>query len=115
MTELGSSEQTIAKQAMRSGNPIPDRILNAPKLDEAFSLFLTAFFELDSERSNANGATPIPWRSIAEYAEVFEFSEEQREDLFFFVRRLDSAHLGKMIKKQQAEMQRGRNASRPRR
>lgn len=115
VTELGESEQTIAKQAMRSGRPIPDRILNAPRLEEAFALYLTAFFELDSERSNANGPTPIPWRSIAEYAAVFEFSEDQREDLFYFVRKLDAHHLGKMIKKQQAGSKHGRQPARPRR
>jgi hypothetical protein len=33
---------------------------------------------------------------------AFEFDEEQTEDLYFFVRRLDSEHLKKLAAKQKA-------------
>jgi len=87
---------------MRAGQPLPDRIANAPELETGLQLFLQAFFDLDSERSHASGLTPIPWTSIAAYARAFEFDEEQTEDLYFFVRRLDSEHLKRLEAKQKA-------------
>ena len=102
MFELGPHEQTIAKQAMRSGQPLPDRIANAPELETGLQLYLQAFFDLDSERSHANGLTAIPWSSIAAYANYFNFDEEQREDLMFFIRHLDSEHLKKLEAKEKA-------------
>lgn len=99
LLELGPSEQNLAKQAMRAGQPIPDRIANAPELINGLELYINAFFDLDSERSHATAPTPIPWRAIAEYAAVFDFDEEQRDDLFFFIKRLDSEHLKRLAEK----------------
>jgi len=87
---------------MRAGQPLPDRIANAPELEPGLQLFLQAFFDLDSERSHGNGLTAIPWTSIATYARAFEFDEEQTEDLYFFVRRLDSEHLKRLEAKRKA-------------
>ncbi|QBZ71727.1 hypothetical protein [Pseudomonas phage KP1] len=112
--ELGPHEQTIAKQAMRAGQPLPDRIANAPELELGLHLYLQAFFDLDSERTHAVGLTPIPWTSISEYARVFEFDEEQTEDLFFFVRKLDSEHMKKLEAKEKAKSNNGKKPFRPR-
>lgn len=100
MFEMGPHEQAIAKQAMRAGNPLPDRIANAPELISGLQLYLQAFYDLDSERSHAAGLTAIPWTSISNYAKAFELDEEQTEDLFFFVRKLDSEHLKRLAEKQ---------------
>ena len=102
LLELGPHEQAIAKQAMRAGQPLPDRIANAPELETGLQLYLQAFFDLDSERSHAQGLTSIPWTSIAAYAMAFELDEEQTEDLYFFIRKLDSEHLKKLAAKQKA-------------
>ena len=99
LLELGPIEQNIAKQAMRAGQPTPDRIANAPVLEMGLQLYLQAFFDLDSERSHAMAPTPIPWTSIAAYARAFEFDEEQTEDLFFHVRRMDAEHLKRISAK----------------
>lgn len=100
--ELAPHEQAIAKQAMQAGQPLPDRIANAPELEPGLQLYLQAFFDLDSERSHGSGITSIPWSSISNYAQAFDFDEEQTEDLYFFVRRLDSEHLKKLAEKQKA-------------
>lgn len=99
MLEMGEHEQSIAKQAIRAGQPIPERIANAPELREHLFLFLQAFFDLDSERVHVFSPTAIPWRSMAEYAEVFNFDSEQREDLFYFIRAMDVQHLKRLAKK----------------
>ena len=97
---MGQREQAIAKHAIRSGMPLPDRILNAPELRIGLSLYLQAFFDLDSERSHAMAPTPIPWTSILMYAQAFEFEEEQKEDLFYFVKALDLLHLKRLEEEQ---------------
>jgi hypothetical protein len=96
ISDLGPTEKTIVKNAIRMGVEIPDRILNAPKLALGLSLYWNAFFDLDSERSHAFAPTTIPWSKIREYANLYEFDEEQTEDLIFLIRKMDKAHLEKM-------------------
>lgn len=108
--ELGGHEQSIAKQAVRSGQPIPDRIANAPELLPGLQLYMQAFFDLDSERSHAMGLVVIPWSSIASYAQTFEFDEMQTEDLLYFIRRMDSSHIARLAEKQKVQTA---NAKRP--
>lgn len=99
LLELGPIEQNIAKQAMRAGQPMPDRIANAPELKTGLQLYMQAFFDLDCERSHALAPTAIPWSSVQDYARAFEFDEEQTEDLHYFVRRMDTEHLKKLSAK----------------
>lgn len=61
-------------------------------------MYLAAFFELDGERSHAMGLTPIPWTAINAYAIAHGICGEQREDLFYFVRKLDNANLAELDK-----------------
>lgn len=102
MLELGESEQKIALAAMRAGQPLPDRIANAPELQLGLSLYLTAFFDLDSERSHSQGVTMIPLSRVRSYAEDYEFDAEQTEDLIFFIREMDTAHCKRVGEKQAA-------------
>lgn len=99
-------EQNIAKQAMRAGQPLPDRIANSPELIQGLQLYMQAYFDLDSERSHAMAPTAIPWSSMNSYAQVYEFDEEEREDLFFFIRRMDSVHLERLHEKIKAKSKR---------
>lgn len=96
LLDMAPIEQNIAKQAMRAGQPLPVRIANAPELLDGLQLYIQAFFDLDCERSHAWAPTAIPWRSMAEYAKAFELDEEQTEDLFYFVKRMDSEHLKRL-------------------
>ncbi len=99
---MGPIEQNIAKQAVRSGQPLPERIANAPELQTGLNLFLQAFFDLDAERTHALTLTPIPWTSIKAYAEAYDFDDEQTEDLLYHVRRMDDEHLKRLAKKASA-------------
>lgn len=75
---------------------MPDRIVNAPELRIGLQLYLQAFFDLDSERTHAFNPTPIPWTAIKEYATAHELDEEQTDDLFYFVKRMDNEHLNRL-------------------
>lgn len=99
MLEMGPVEQSIAKQAMRSGNPLPKRIAEAPELRPHLLLYIQAFFDLDSERSHAMAPTAIPWSKIKDYANAYSFDEEETEDLLFFIRKMDVDHLARIAKK----------------
>jgi len=72
---------------------VPDKIANAPVLAMGMELYYNAYIELSTCRPSGWGASPIPWSAISDYGRTFEFDEEQFDDLFFFVRALDSAFL----------------------
>lgn len=97
---MGKAEQSIARQAMRRGQPVPDRIQNAPELQVGLQLYLQAFFDLDGERSHGSGLRSIPWSAIKDYCVANELDEEQTEDMFYFVKRMDKAHLDRLEQKQ---------------
>lgn len=90
---MGQIERNIARQSIRSGKPIPERIANAPELIDGLILYLDAFFDLDSERDSSLGASRIPWSKIKEYAVAYDFDFVQTEDLIHFIKRMDNAYL----------------------
>lgn len=100
MLELGPTEQSIAKQSVRSGQPIPDRIANAPALRLGLLFYLQAFFDLDAERSQGMGLGRIPWSSVIQYAAHYELDEEQTDSLLDFIRIMDVAHLKRLAEKE---------------
>lgn len=100
---MGVHEQSISKQAIRAGQPIPARILDAPSLYVGLELFLNAFFDLDTERQAGLAIGPIPWSKIREYAVAFDFDSDLTDDLFYFVKALDAAHMKRQKKKKASE------------
>jgi hypothetical protein len=98
LLEMGPIEQTLIRQAIQAGQPIPDRIENAPELELGLNLYLIAFFDLDSERSHSFGYTRIPWSSIQDYAAANEFDGYQTECLNYFIRKMDSANAERLDK-----------------
>lgn len=83
---MGEVEETIARRAIQAGQPIPDRIANAPELAIGLRFYLECFFDLDSERDEG----PIPWSRIVGFAQYHELNWEETDDLIYFVRRLDT-------------------------
>lgn len=96
LLDMGHLEQSIAKQALREGQPLPERIKNSPELKPGLELYINAFFDLDTERNHGNGLCAIPISSIAGYARMFDFDKEQTEDLLYFIREMDDAHISRM-------------------
>lgn len=100
---MGPHEQTIVKQAIRAGQPIPTRIANAPELHVGLELFLNAFFDLDTERQAGFSIGPIPWSKIKEYAVAYGFDNDLTEELFYFVKALDNAHMKRIERDNKAK------------
>ena len=95
---MGQVEQNIARQCYLAGEPLPERIANAPELKQGLNFYLQTFFDLDSERHNGFKVGAIPWSSIKLYASHYELDKDETEDLLYIIRRMDSEHLKRVNK-----------------
>lgn len=98
--ELGEIEQNLVKQAIREGQPIPERIANRPTIEPGSELYLQAFFDLDSERSHQYNYTSIPFLAIVNYASYLGVDAETADDLVYYVREIDREHIERLKKKE---------------
>jgi hypothetical protein len=89
----------IRKQAERSGQPIPDRILNAPQLSVCLEFFFDSFWKLSSCRPSGMGPGPIPVTAILEYGRFHNCDNELMNDLIEYVMMLDQLYLTRENKK----------------
>lgn len=90
----------IIEQCVREKLPLPKRIQNAPELLLGNELFYVAFLDLTSCRGEAyESEGPIRWTATQKWAEVHEMDEEQREDLHYYIPRMDKTYLDFKAKK----------------
>lgn len=87
---FGQHERAIARQSAQAREPLPERIANAPQLFEGLELYHNAFFDLDTTRNHSNGFTRISILDTKDYAEAWEFDEEQTAMLLYLVPRMDT-------------------------
>ena len=85
-------QSAINKQIARFGGKAPDRTKDRPILAQGLSLFLSSFYDLDTERDLAS-LQPIPWSSIVAYGEYHGFTHSEIGDLLYLVREADNAYL----------------------
>ena len=74
---------------MRSNQPLPDPIANAPEIPLGLGFFYKAFQELSSERMDG----PIPGSAIRSYNRDEDITGELADDVKYHVRNLDNALL----------------------
>jgi hypothetical protein len=111
--EQGPTEKTIIEQCIRQRMPLPDRIKNAPSLNLGLDLFYLAFLELNSCRALGYGSEgPVPWLAIKDFCAFYNIVDEQCEDLFFHVQRLDQAYLEFRNRKTQDKLKQSAATSR---
>lgn len=91
--EQGQTEKKILDNCVRFGQPIPDKIANAPELWLGLGLYYTGFQMLTTSRSSGMGIGPISWVSISEYCLVNEIDGEARDDFIYLINAMDSAYL----------------------
>lgn len=92
--EQGPTEKLIIEQCARQRMPLPDRIANSPEVLFGLAVYYIAFMDLTTCRGTGYGTEgPISWLAINQYADAKEFEEEQREDLFYFMGKLDVVYL----------------------
>lgn len=84
-------------EAKRFKEPLSPRIENKPHLYLGMALYLNAWYELDNERERPN---PITRSLCFQYAYDYDFSEEQRDDLWYYIHHADIEFLAWWRKKQ---------------
>lgn len=62
-------------------------------------MYFGAFLDLTSCRAIGMGLGPIPWTAINQYARAYDYSDEQEDDLQFYITRMDHAYLEWVNKK----------------
>lgn len=95
--EQGPIEAGILRQTLKLGI-VPPKIAEAPQLRMGLELYYAAFYDLVGVRSGF-GDGPILWTAIADYARAGGFDEEQTDDLFYYITRLDAAYMDHVRKK----------------
>ena len=86
----------------RDGVAPPKVLTVQPRLPVGLVMYLEAFYELDTERTHTMGphgisVARIPWSRILRYAEHYDYDVDE---LLFFIRKMDDAHLEQLVSKQ---------------
>lgn len=84
---------------MRSNQPLPDPIANAPEIPLGLGFFYKAFQELSSERLEG----PIPGSAIRSFCRDEDVTGELADDVMYHIRNLDNALLEYRRKKAEKE------------
>ncbi len=80
------------EQCVRENLPLPKAIQEAPSLFTGLELYYAAFLDLQNCRTGM-GDGPISYTATREYGVVNEFSDEQIEDLHYFIPKLDEEYM----------------------
>lgn len=86
----------LASQMERDGAALPKQISDQPELQGNLICYLDAFYELDTERSHGMALVRIPWSRIIAYGQHYGFDD--LDELVFFIRKMDDAHIEKLRK-----------------
>jgi len=73
--------------------PYPEAIQNAPELDFTLGLFYDAFMELSTCRPIGMDQGQIPWTAINDYCRMVDISENQADDMYYYIRMMDEVYL----------------------
>ena len=93
---IPGDEDNIAGSYIERGLPVPDHIAEPPEIQREFSLYWTAYADLQHERPMSYGSTPcrITWASIAGYARHHGLNVDE---LKRFIWALDSEFIGSKV------------------
>lgn len=91
----GGVGEGLSAQMQRDGATLPAQLAKQPTLAPRLLTFIDAFYDLDTERAHGISLVRIPWSKIVQYADHHGYDPDQ---LVFFVRRMDDAHLERLAK-----------------
>lgn len=81
------------EQAVRSGQPIPDKIKNAPEVLPGLEFYYVAFCRLSTERQIGMAEGPIPYYAARRFADEYGLDEADFERMWYLVSRLDQEYI----------------------
>lgn len=91
----GGVHESLAAQMERDGVELPANLATQPLLPVGLVTFIEAFYDLDTERNHGMSLTRIPWSRIVAYGEHYGYDVDE---LVFFIREMDDAHLDRLAK-----------------
>jgi hypothetical protein len=86
-------ERIILEQCLREHLPIPSKIQGAPELFAGLDVYYVAFLDLHHGRPVGLAEGAIPWDQVQTYGRETGLTEDELDDLHYFVRELDTAYL----------------------
>lgn len=95
---MGGNEDNLRKQMRQAGDfeGLAELDRTKPKLRRDATWYMTAFLDLDTERTHGMGLMKIPRSAVIAYADECELSEAERYDLAFIIREVDNDHLERL-------------------
>ncbi len=82
----------VLPNIIRLGLPLPKAVLEAQQVHEGLELYWEAFLDLSTCRGGM-GDGPIPWNRAADYADRLEMDDEDFDEFWFFLTRMDECWL----------------------
>lgn len=101
--EQSKSEKIVVQQARLNNLPVPEKMKNKPILRPDLRFYWMAFLDLSSERTMGMSEGPIPWSRAVAYATWYGLSDEEIEDFWVLIGRMDEAYLRKRAEEQQSK------------
>ena len=86
-------EDAVYKEHFRSGQKLPKAVAEAPRLYIGLDMYLTAFFELTTDRQNGMSVGFIPWTSRLNYARLLKLNDMDTQEFIYIIGRMDSAYI----------------------
>lgn len=83
--DFSGSDSVIREQAIRFNNPIPERILKRPYLDDRTEFYFSCFVALGRDRQVGFSASYIPTMSIVNYAKFLGIDEDNEIFEFLYI------------------------------
>lgn len=91
--QQGRFEAKIRELAKKTGQRLPDKILNKPHLLIGLDFYWRAFWECASDRVIGMAEGPIPWSSIDRWALRYGVEGDDFERLVLIIKVMDEAYI----------------------
>lgn len=76
--------------------------MTSPELNDGLVFYVEIFFKLTTDRLHEMG--PIPTMTILNFANYYDFNQEEENDLLFFIRAMDNTFLEHVSEEQKKKM-----------
>jgi hypothetical protein len=87
--------------------PLPDAILNKPKMAPGLEFIWRAFWEMSTDRDFGMAEGPIPWSVMDRYALRHEIEDDEFDRFVLMIKSLDSVYIEHRTKQQNKKMKKG--------
>jgi hypothetical protein len=90
--EKAPALRKVLPNIIRMGLPLPKAAVETPELQVGLDFYMEAFIDLGTCRGGM-GDGPIPWHHCMAYADNLELDQEETDDLWYIIAKLDEAWL----------------------